>query len=213
MNVDDHTLPEAHRRELVKASFRNDESAHRLVMRALGEHDPRDRVLALRAASRHHWLENARWVHALSDPAPQVRQEAATLIARMKLIDDAVTNALVTCLRDSDALVVDAAAFALGELEDAAAVPALIELARTHDDARCRESAVAALGAIGDPRAVDTVIDALEDKPAIRRRAVVALVNFDDPRVDEALERARDDRDWQVRAAVDQLGIAEARDV
>ena len=64
---------------------------------------------------------------------------------------------------------------------------------------------VAALGAIGDPRGLPAVLDALEDKPTVRRRATVALAGFDDPRVDPALRRAAEDRDWQVRQAADEL--------
>ena len=64
---------------------------------------------------------------------------------------------------------------------------------------------MAALGAIGDPRSAETVIAALNDKPPVRRRAVVALTNFEGPEIDAALDAAREDRDWQVRAAIDQL--------
>jgi HEAT repeat protein len=49
------------------------------------------------------------------------------------------------------------------------------------------------------------VLGALDDKPPVRRRAIVALSNFEGPDVDEALTRAGEDRDWQVRAAVNQL--------
>jgi acetyl/propionyl-CoA carboxylase alpha subunit len=66
--------------------------------------------------------------------------------------------------------------------------------------------AIAALGAIGDDRARGAIVAALDDKPPVRRRAIVALANFEGPDIDAALERAREDRDWQVRAAVDQLG-------
>jgi hypothetical protein len=38
---------------------------------------------------------------------------------------------------------------------------------------------------------------------------VVALANFEGPDVEAALARAREDRDWQVRAAADQLGTEE----
>ncbi len=79
-------------------------------------------------------------------------------------------------------------------------------IATGHDDARCRESAVAALGAIGDDRARPAILAALDDKPPVRRRAIVALSNFEGPDIDEALLRASEDRDWQVRAAVNQLG-------
>jgi HEAT repeat protein len=64
---------------------------------------------------------------------------------------------------------------------------------------------VAALGPIGHPGGLPAVIDALEDKPTVRRRATVALAGFDDPRVEPALRRASGDRDWQVRQAADEL--------
>ena len=82
----------------------------------------------------------------------------------------------------------------------------LIAVARDHDDARCREAAIAALGALGDDAARDIIIAALDDKPPVRRRAIVALSNFEGPDIDDALAKASDDRDWQVRAAVNQLG-------
>ncbi len=81
----------------------------------------------------------------------------------------------------------------------------LIGVASDHEDARCRESAIAALGAIGDDRARPVIVAALEDKPAVRRRAIVALANFEGPDIEAALARASEDRDWQVRAAVDQF--------
>jgi HEAT repeat protein len=65
---------------------------------------------------------------------------------------------------------------------------------------------VAALGAIGDPAGLATVLQATTDRPAIRRRAVLALAAFlGEPGVDEALERATADRDWQVRQAAELL--------
>ena len=51
-----------------------------------------------------------------------------------------------------------------------------------HADPLCREAAVAALGAIGDPAGLAAVLAALEDKPAVRRRAAVALAAFEGPR-------------------------------
>ncbi len=65
---------------------------------------------------------------------------------------------------------------------------------------------MAALGAIGDPDGLDAVLDALGDKPPVRRRAAVALAGFDDPRVEGVLQAvAADDRDWQVRQAAAEL--------
>ncbi len=83
--------------------------------------------------------------------------------------------------------------------------PRLVALATGATDTRCREAAVAALGAIGDPSGFDAVLAALDDRPTVRRRATVALAGFDDPRVEPALRQAASDRDWQVRQAADEL--------
>ena len=87
-------------------------------------------------------------------------------------------------------------------------MPSLVELASAgsgHPDPLCREAAVAALGAIGDPAGLPAVLAALEDKPAVRRRAAVALAAFDGPDVEAALRRCLDDRDWQVRQVAEDL--------
>ena len=77
-----------------------------------------------------------------------------------------------------------------------------------------REAAVAAIGAIGDELGLPAVLKATTDKPAVRRRAVLALAAFDGPEVDAAWERARSDRDRQVRDAVDELlGPSEEREL
>jgi HEAT repeat protein len=84
-------------------------------------------------------------------------------------------------------------------------VRALIDVAGGHADPLCREAAVAALGAIGDPAGLAAILAATTDKPAIRRRAVIALTPFEGPDVDAALARALIDRDWQVREAAEEL--------
>jgi len=68
---------------------------------------------------------------------------------------------------------------------------------------------VAALGAIGDERGVQTIIDATHDKPAVRRRAVLALAPFTGIEVEAAIDRALTDRDWQVRQAAEDLQRAQ----
>ena len=117
--------------------------------------------------------------------------------------------ALVRALNDPDPLVVVSVAWYLGERRHRPAVAALSAAAGHHDDARCREAAVAALGAIGDPAGLPAVLAALDDKPTVRRRATVALAGFDDPEVrpavDAALRTAARDRDWQVRQAAEEL--------
>ncbi|MDE3206007.1 MAG: HEAT repeat domain-containing protein [Acidobacteriota bacterium] len=81
-------------------------------------------------------------------------------------------------------------------------------VAAEHRDPLCREAAVAAIGAIGadqPPSGRAAVLAARGDKPAVRRRAVLALAAFDGPDVQAALEAALADRDWQVRQAAEDL--------
>ena len=51
-------------------------------------------------------------------------------------------------------------------------------------------------------------VAATTDIATVRRRAIIALAPYDGPEVEAALERARSDRDWQVRQAAEDL-IAE----
>ncbi len=171
---------------------------------ALGDPAPRRRVLGLRVSSARAQLTGADLAAALGDPDADVRREALVLLARRDDAGDPL-DAVVALLADGDPLVAEAAAFALGERRAPGAVGALATLARDHGDARCREAAVAALGSLGDPAGRDVVIAALQDRPSVRRRAVIALAAFEGPEVEAALARAHQDRDWQVRAAAAEL--------
>jgi HEAT repeat protein len=145
---------------------------------------------------------------ALADPDAAVQRRAAQVSARRPEIP--LAGRLVELLA-GDPMVAEMAAWALGERETSAvAAPgsvldALIRMAGDHPDPLCREAAVAALGAIGDQRGLPAILAATGDRPAVRRRAVLALAPYDGPEVDAALERARHDRDWQVRQAAEDL--------
>jgi HEAT repeat protein len=78
-------------------------------------------------------------------------------------------------------------------------IEALVHATLSHGEMLVREAAAAALGALGDPRGLDAIIAACSDKPAVRRRAILALAPFDDPRIEPLLRSALEDRDWQVR--------------
>lgn len=200
---DDGSTVAADSERLLRAAYAEGRDAHRVLADALARGSSRARVLAVRGLARRGELAVSDWVALIADPDVEVRREAREQSGHRAPEVDAVLDALVAGLEDDDALCVDAAAFALGEHRATRAVAALARAAREHPDPRCRESAVAALGAVGDPRGLEAVLAALEDRPPVRRRAVVALAAFDGPEVDAALERASQDRDWQVRAAAD----------
>ena len=164
------------------------------------------RAAALGALERLDELTDHDLRAALDDPDTRIRRRAAEIAATHPEVD------LVDSLHDPDARVVEVAAWACGEQESNrdAVVEALIALASDAADALVREAAVAALGAIGDDRAIDVIIAACTDKPAVRRRAVLALAPFDGERVDAAVDRALSDRDWQVRQAAEDLRRAQS---
>jgi HEAT repeat protein len=187
------------RRQVVVAGHTGDVETAR---RGISATDAEVRASALAALDRAGALNDAELQSALEDADARVRRRAAQLAARYPGVP------LQTALADADASVVEMAAFACGEREDSSAdvVATLAELATGHADALVRESAVAALGAIGDERGLEAILTATHDKPAIRRRAVIALTPFEGPAVDDAMARALADKDWQVRQVAEDLG-------
>ena len=110
--------------------------------------------------------------------------------------------------RDPDPVVVEAGCFALGEIGAAAAA--------TVAGSRPTWGATTPTRSAGRPpwppsapsatrRGLPAILAATSDKPAVRRRAVLALAPFSGPEVEAALDRARSDRDWQVRQAAEDL--------
>ena len=190
--------PLERRRDAALAGFAGDE---RTARAALADPDAGVRSAALQALARMGRLLDDDVATSVADPAADVRRRAAE-------VGVATGVDLVPLLADDDHLVVEAACWALGERgADAGdeAIAALAAVVTGHDDPLCREAAVAALGAIGDESALPAVLAATRDRPAVRRRAVLALAPFVGPEVDAALDRALTDRDWQVRQAAEDL--------
>jgi HEAT repeat protein len=181
------------------AGHRDDEATARA---GLTSPAPRVRVAAVGALARLGRLTADDLAAAAGDPDVTVRRRAAEEAGRTDLPVD-----VLALLADPDPLVVEAAAWASGERRPVAhgVVEALTAVAGEHDDPLCREAAVAALGAIGEPAGLPAILAATTDKPAVRRRAVIALAPFEGAEVDAALERALDDRDRQVRQAAEDL--------
>jgi HEAT repeat protein len=171
--------------------------------------DPRVRGAALGALVRGAGTRRSRgaWRLGVTDAAPAVRRRTAELAPALT---PAPVLGLLTLLADDDPFVAETAAWALGEVPwtgrtRARVVAALAAAAGQHPDPLVRESAVAALGAIGDVRGLPAILSACGDRPPIRRRAVLALAPFDGAEVDAALARALTDSDWQVRQAAEDL--------
>jgi len=178
------------------------------------DEDPVVRAGAIGALDRLGALVPEKLAEALADTEPVVRRRAAAVAGQIGARPSpgraagVLVGALTDTLGDSVAAVAEMAAWALGEWEhncDGRTVAQLSIMAREHRDALCREAAVAALGAISDEGGLEAILEALDDKPAIRRRAAIALAAFDDPRVETALRRCLEDRDWQVRQAAQEL--------
>lgn len=165
---------------------------------------PTVRAAAIGALERLGALTPGDLDAALDDPSSLVRCRACEAAA---LLPGDGPPSLRRALLGEDARVAEAAAWASGERQpcEPGIVADLAALAVRHDDALVREAAVAALGAVGDPAGLPAILAATHDKATVRRRAVIALAPFDGPEVDEALGRAQQDRDWQVRQAAEDL--------
>jgi len=175
-------------------------------------------------------------VAALQDRGVPIRQAAAGALGQLG--DARAVEPLVLALQDADEGVRQAAAGALGQLGDARAVeplvvaaargsraaaealrrlgPAAVEplLERLKDQNRdndARQHAAAALGQIGDARAVEPLVAALEDAdPDVRWAVAKALETLGWQPVDKT-HRARHAvalRDWATAVALGAAAVA-----
>jgi len=186
------------RRAIVIAGHTGDSQ---LIQQSLSHEHGSIREAALGALARVGEMTDEVLQTFVCDTDSQVRVRVAELAATIDTFD------LVPLLHDANSQVVEMAAWACGEHESSRdeIMNDLVRLVLHHDDALVREAAVAALGAIGDESGLPAILTACQDKPAIRRRAVLALAPFDSPEVEKALKTALEDRDWQVRQAAEDL--------
>ena len=184
--------PVSERFSVIEAGFNGDIYTAR---HGLQHADASIRASALRSLQRLSALTDAHLVDALSDQSAEVRRVAVEMSVNLHHV------AIHPFLNDADVFVAEMAAWCLGERTTPSdeEIDALIYATLHHDEPVVREACAAALGSLGDERGLPAILAACNDKPAVRRRAVLALAPFDGDEVDAALQKALEDRDWQVR--------------
>ena len=196
--------PKVLRREAIVAGWTDDETQARTL---LSSGDPRVRASAFGALVRMGAVTLSDFSVAAQDPHWRVRYRLLSSLPMFWSPEVAAAVDLLALLDDPDPVVLELACFVAGECEPSPAgvLERLCEIAEHHDEALCRESAVAALGSLGDQRAKDTILVACQDRATVRRRAVLALAAFEGDDVDEMLVAMSGDVDWQVRQAAEEL--------
>jgi HEAT repeat protein len=158
-------------------------------------------------------------VHALEDENANVRGPAAAALGRIG--DSRAIEPLIDAIEEG--LVKGKACAALARLKATQAAPAIIPLLEDENE-RVRSDAADALGELGDLRAVEPLICALQNEGwehdwSTNRRVVQALGKLGDPRAREALDEVltryrRDARALALRvAAVDALVDVAGREI
>src|SRR5262249_2324592 len=156
----------ARRRTVAVSGHLGDETAARA---GLQDPSPEVRATALGALARMGGLKEDEVAAGLADPSPRARRRAGHPVGRLHLVPSSA--ALTAALADPDPGVVEAACYALGELDeiggdkspDSAAIGALGATASAHPDPLCREAAIAALGSLGSQAGLPAVLAALQD--------------------------------------------------
>ncbi len=137
------------------------------------------------------------------------RQAAVKALAQLGPKANA-TPPLIAALADPDK-VKQAALEALGALRDKAALPALLEFAKTKKNSR---ELIAALAAMPDPQSIPVLVNALRDNNSgLRRNALKALKTMRAaalPPIDEMLASGKIPKEYEpeIRAAFDSGAIA-----
>lgn len=141
-----------------------------------------DWIVRMHAAKALSRVRNADAVEPLmpllQDKVKAVREEAAAALAA---IGDAAIPTLLQALQHEDWLVRLHAVESLGKSKSKRAVEPLLSVLFNDRDSAVREDAVRALGAIGDPQAVEYLFTAMQE-PGLRTLAVEALGRIGDAR-------------------------------
>jgi HEAT repeat protein len=191
-------MTDSFRFDVIAAGFSGDSS---VALEALHHEDGTVRARALRALARIGTLTAEILAPFIQDSHIETRRTAVELAVPFSSVN------VHQCIDDSDVFVAEMAAWCVGERTPASDVEieTLIDRTTSHSEAVVREACAAALGSLGDERGLPAILAACSDKPAVRRRAILALAPFEGDEVDAALQRALEDKDWQVRQNAEDL--------
>jgi hypothetical protein len=183
----------------------------------LDSHDANQRRSALKSLAQMNYpAAYAALVAAVQHPMRDVRVDAAFLLSKQTdHAEAAAVPGLLDALDDEDRRVRVAACKALGEIGDAIAVPALLDILNHENDDDIRWAATGALGEIGEA-AIPGLLDALhDDNWKVRRSAAEALWAMREPAAVGGLVEAMCDRNDVVRqaaaSALESMGIGAVR--
>jgi len=139
-----------------------------------------DWIVRMHAAKALGRIQNpdavAPLVPLLQDSVKAVREETSTALAA---IGEAALSSLLTALTHTEWLVRLHAVEALGKTRSPEAVNPLLSVLFNDRDRAVREDAVRALGQIGDPRALESLVTAMKE-PGLRPLAIEALGRIGD---------------------------------
>jgi HEAT repeat protein/cyclophilin family peptidyl-prolyl cis-trans isomerase len=163
-------------------------------------------VYALRDSSSNRITSTI--LSLLQHEDPWVRAYTARTLSKDK--SKRVTRGIIKALADKDWHVAAAAAAALGEIGDKAAVQHLGQVANKHSSHHIRKAAVTALGKIGNKAGRDFIIQALLDKSTgVRIEALKAIAEISGDKSELFLQQGAEDGHRLVRAAaLESFGLA-----
>jgi len=184
--------------DVIQAGFTGDAV---LARAGLVQNEALIRASALRALHRMGQLTSDDLSACISDIDADVRRTVVELSAQFSEVE------IYHLVNDTDLFVAEMTAWALGERTTITDVEIemLIQQTTEHAEPVVREACAAALGSLGDERGLQAILSACTDKPAVRRRAILALAAFEGDEVDAALTAALEDKDWQVRQNAEDL--------
>ena len=139
------------------------------------------------------------FIESLESSSPHLRANAAMALG--KIGDQRVALPLISALRDENWRVRSNAAFAFEVLKEPAAREPLL-LALEDNNVNVRNGAAIALASIGGPRVLDRLIEHLKNDAAARPDVAIALGRLGDRKAVEPLINALDDEDDFVRTVV-----------